>query len=101
MVNALVADQRGLALHEGQRLFGGFEGKFLGVVGVVQAQRDDGARLRHGGQWRQPDDLVKAHAMAFVRALGDEQLAVGFDGLLDGPRPSNACVFHAASPCTV
>ena len=93
-----MADQRGLTFHERQRFFGGFEGEFLGMVGVVQAQRDDGARLRHGGQWRQPDDLVKAHAVALVRALCDQQLPVGFDGLLDGPRPSNASVFHADSP---
>ena len=31
---------------------------------------------RHGGQWRQPDDLVKADAMPLVWALGDEQLTI-------------------------
>ena len=94
----LVPDQRSLAFHESQRFFGGLEGEFFGMVGVIQAQRNDGARLRHRCERRQPNHVVKAHAMAFVRALGDEQLAVRFDGLLNGAGPSNACVFHGASP---
>ncbi len=43
-----VADERALALDEHQRFFGRLEFEFLRVVGVVEAEREDGAGAR---QW--------------------------------------------------
>jgi hypothetical protein len=71
-----MAYECGLAFEKSQGFFGRFEGQFFGMVGIVEAQGDDGARLGHGRQWRQPNHLVKADPMAGMWPLHNAQLAI-------------------------
>ena len=48
-----MAEERGRSLQEHERLFLGLERELLGVIGVVEAERDHGAGLER----RQPDDV--------------------------------------------
>jgi len=94
-----VADERALALDEHQRLFGGLEFEFLRVVGVVEAEREDGAGACSWRERGQPGELVLRHDAAVVQAHGSVLLAVEFvarAGVL-AAFEDDACVLHAAS----
>ena len=93
-----VTDQSAFAFDKHQGFFRRFESQFFGVISVVQTQSQNGSGLWHGGQGRQPNHLVKLQAFASPRAAREQQLAIGFNGLMHSASPSNACVFHAVAP---
>ena len=78
---AAVADQRARPLQERERLvLGVLERELLRMVGVVQAERDDGAGLER----RQPDDVASRRARGRRRAARPGRGA----GWRRGPRPA-------------
>jgi len=42
--------------------------------------------------------LLTRSPWASPRAAREQQLAIGFNGLMHSASPSNACVFHAVAP---
>ena len=70
----LVADQGGFAFDKGQRFFGRlFEGQFFGVVGIVEADRDE---LADPGDVRpnkvKPGGMSPVTSIEPVKLINDE-----------------------------
>ncbi len=61
-----VAQQGARTFEEHQGLVLGVEGQFLGVIGVIQAQRNDGA----GGEGRQPNHVPGGNHPAVLQHQG-------------------------------
>src|ERR1700689_3482110 len=82
-----MSDQALRTFQENQRLVGSFEGKFLGVIGVVKTEGKNGSWL---DGWKPDHGIFGDDA-----AIGQTQAAVVFGGMLNRTGVSHSSGLHS------